>query len=161
LNRFCFNGIYRTNRAGEFNVPFGGSRSGSLPSLKSLREASRLLKRAKLVDGDFGRTLSTVRAGDFVYLDPPYWLETRRMFREYDPNVFSEKHLNRLADHLDRLEDLRVDFVLSYADSPQARQLAKGRAMTRTIVRRNIAGFAASRRRSVELIVTPRYTKAR
>ena len=74
LNRFCFNGLYRTNGAGYFNVPYGGNRSGQLPTLRHLRAAGKLLERAKLVSGDFRETLSTVGPNDFVYLDPPFFV---------------------------------------------------------------------------------------
>src|SRR5216683_17251 len=72
LNRYCFNGLYRTNANGGFNVPYGGRGSGSLPSPEALQRASRLLKRATLINGDFEKVLDRVKPGDFVYMDPPF-----------------------------------------------------------------------------------------
>ncbi len=60
LNRFCFNGLYRTNKLGRFNVPYGGERSGSLPSADHLRACSSALRHTTLVDGDFNETLAKV-----------------------------------------------------------------------------------------------------
>jgi DNA adenine methylase len=78
LNRFCFNGVYRTNRSGKFNVP-RGVRTGSLPTIADFDAWSRILNRATLVRGDFEKCLSKVRSGDFVYLDPPYAEEGSRV----------------------------------------------------------------------------------
>ncbi len=87
LNRNCFNGIYRTNLAGEFNVPMG-KRPGGYFSEEDLLHCSKLLQRTGLVAGDFTKTLERVRAGDFVYLDPPYAVTSRRIFREYGKTTF-------------------------------------------------------------------------
>jgi DNA adenine methylase len=70
LNRFCFNGVYRTNKEGKFNVPMG-SKTGNLPSPEKILNCARALKGAKLIHGDFKKTLKYVECGDFVYMDPP------------------------------------------------------------------------------------------
>jgi DNA adenine methylase len=82
LNRFCFNGLYRTDRSGRFNVPFAGQKTGNLPLWEQFSTAASLLKRSTVRCGDFERVLrSSVRAGDFVYLDPTYAVANRRVFR--------------------------------------------------------------------------------
>lgn len=154
LNRYCFNGIYRTNAAGEFNVPYGGRRSGQPPTLDEFVEAAQLLRRARLVAKDFSKVLEMVEPGDFVYLDPPYRVSTRRVFREYDRATFSETDLTRLREWLIRLDRMGVPFVVSYAESPEAKVLAKGFYSRRVRVRRNIAGFTSSRRLASELVVS-------
>ena len=78
LNRFSFNGVYRTNRKGAFNVP-RGRKTGSLPTVESLVAVAKVLKNATLVCGDFENTLSYAKRGDFVYMDPPYRLDETRM----------------------------------------------------------------------------------
>ncbi len=83
LNRYCFNGLYRTNHAGAFNVPYGGDRSGDIPSGELLKTCSSALKTAQLLLGDFERTLELAVKGDFVYMDPPFSVESRRVFKEY------------------------------------------------------------------------------
>ena len=72
LNRHCFNGLYRTNQTGKFNVPFGRTKGNPALDENLLRSASRLLSRAQLLNADFEVTLDKARYGDFVYLDPPY-----------------------------------------------------------------------------------------
>jgi DNA adenine methylase Dam len=83
LNRFCFNGLYRTNRLGQFNVPYGGNKSGNIPSAEVLGNCSMLLKNARLITGDFENVLRQARSGDFVYMDPPFSVKARRVFNEY------------------------------------------------------------------------------
>lgn len=79
LNRYCFNGLYRTNQRGQFNVPYGGEKSGRLPSAEVLRQCSRRLKTARLIAGDFEQVLRLAVKGDFVYMDPPYAVGARRV----------------------------------------------------------------------------------
>ena len=154
LNRFCFNGLYRTNEKGQFNVPYGGAKSGSLPSLKELKNASALLSRAKLISADFVRVLRHVAEGDFVYLDPPYSVKNRRVFREYDPASFGPSDLKRMRRALKKLDRLGATFLLSYADSPEGDALAIGFQSTRVKTRRHIAGFTGNRRVAAELVIT-------
>lgn len=160
LNRYCFNGLYRTNLSGRFNVPYGGSRSGRLPDAEVLRSAAKGLRAATLITADFRHTLSLVREGDFVYLDPPYWVPERRVFREYSKNVFDAEAVDALAEGLERLEKLRIPFVLSYADSSTGAALGRFRRSKRVLVQRQIAGFSNSRRFAAELIITPLYVNA-
>jgi DNA adenine methylase len=96
LNRFCFNGLYRTNVEGRFNVPYGAPKTPNVPGLVQFRACARLLTRATLIAGDFRRLLENVREGDFVYLDPPYAVSRRRVFIQYAKGHFSTKDL---ADH--------------------------------------------------------------
>jgi DNA adenine methylase len=155
LNRFCFNGIFRTNRRGQFNVPFSGDKTGGLPPLASFKLAAGLLKKAKLRAGDFGRILTRTKPGQFVYLDPPYSKPSRRYRGEYGPKTFSPKDLARLKAHLIRMAARGVKFVLSYEDSAGGRKLAsEGWNVRRVLVRRNVSGFAGQRRRASELIIS-------
>ena len=154
LNRFCFNGLYRTNEKGQFNVPYGGAKSGRLPSLAELESASALLSRAKLVSADFARVLRHVAKGDFGYLDPPYSVQSRRVFREYDPASFGPSDLKRMRSTLKKLNKLGVSFLLSYADSAEGEALAVGFRSTRVKTRRHIAGFTGNRRVANELVIT-------
>jgi DNA adenine methylase len=153
LNRYCFNGLYRTNLSGDFNVPYGGKRSGAIPSFPAFMAASEELRRAELHQGDFDSVLSLVEPGDFVYLDPPYRVKSRRVFREYDGSTFSENDLGRLRAWLERLASRNIRFLVSYAESSEARVLAEGFNTRRVRVRRNIAGFAGDRRVSSELLI--------
>ena len=154
LNRFCFNGLYRTNAAGDFNVPFAPRGSGRLPLLSHLVGCAELLSRAKLHCGDFEETLELVQAGDFVYLDPPFAVSKRRVFREYSPTSFAQHDLIRLCRHLHRIDSIGARFLVSYADCAEARDAFRRWHFRRVRTRRNIAGFAVHRRFAFELIVT-------
>jgi DNA adenine methylase len=152
LNRTCFNGIYRTNLKGEFNVPYGPPKSGRRIDAAILDQASYALSNALIVHGDFECTLSRACAGDFVYLDPPYCLDNRRIFREYGPGSFATADLGRLGKELCRLDALGAAFVITYADSSEARKLFRRWKVRRVRVRRHIAGFSHHRRHAYELI---------
>lgn len=156
LNRYCFNGIYRTNLAGEFNVPYAPSGTGGIPALKQFIACSRLLVTAELRAWDFGTTLRYVREGDFVYIDPPYAVESRRVFVEYGPRWFTRNDLTRLAGHLKKMDERGATFLVSYADCREARELSKGWHVMKLAVQRNIAGFHDDRRRAYELIISNR-----
>ena len=152
LNRLCFNGIYRTNASGFFNVPFGGAKAGALPSRLDLRSASGILQPAKVTCCDFEETLLAARHGDFVYIDPPYSVRSRRVFKEYDRSLFGTKSLIRLRFCLEILRRRGVSFVLSYADSREGLYLCRGLHTTSVSVRRTVAGFSEFRRMENELL---------
>lgn len=154
LNRFCFNGLYRTNLAGRFNVPYGGDKAGNLPSDDALRKASELLQNAQLMAGDFGNVLELVRPGDFVYMDPPFAVKSRRIFNEYDPSLFGPEDICRLRGWMEALSERNVPFLVSYADSEEADSLQEGFYTEMVTVRRNIAGFTGSRIMSSEVLIS-------
>jgi DNA adenine methylase len=154
LNGYSFNGIYRTNAEGRFNVPFSRSKTRGIPSLQLFRACADLLRRAELRSADFGQVIRYARPGDFVYLDPPYATDSRRVFTEYGARPFGTPDLIRLQQHLRQLDSKGVAFVLSYADCQELRA-AKLPWHTRTVmVRRNVAGFRNDRRRAREMIIS-------
>jgi DNA adenine methylase len=157
LNRYCFNGLYRTNLDGKFNVPYGPPKiAGHHPTIDEDRivRASSLLKRATLVNGDFEETLAHAEPGDFVYLDPPYATNQVRVFGEYVPNSFSRKDLHRLHAALSSMDRRGIDFLISYGDTPEAEELLREWAPSKVPTRRNIAGFAGKRKTAYELVAT-------
>ena len=154
LNRYCFNGLYRTNLQGGFNVPFGADRTGHLPTAEHLRYCSQLLARATLVSADFEVLLNQVRPGDFVYLDPPYVTSTRRIFGEYDSNTFVASDVTRLRRCLDSLSSRGIPFLLSYTACAEGRYLARGFRVERKLVRRSIAGFSGKRVQRQDLLIS-------
>jgi DNA adenine methylase len=155
LNRFCFNGLWRTNLKGKFNVPYGGNRSGNLPSEQQLVACSHRLRVARLIAGDFEKVLDHVETGDFVYMDPPFSVAARRVFKEYNSANFDDAALNRLRARLVDLADRKIDFLVSYAESDEADVLSEGFCKMQVSVRRNIAGFADSRIKSNEVLISP------
>lgn len=154
LNRFCFNGLYRTNKSGQFNVPYGGLKSGTLPSESDLLAASKMLASVTLRSGDFESTLKSVESDDFIYLDPPFTTSNRRVFNEYGPRSFGANDLRRLRRAIERVHEIGAAFLLSYADCPEGKELARNFKKTTVKTRRNIAGFANKRRKATELLVT-------
>ena len=154
LNRYCFNGLYRTNRQGAFNVPYSGARTGPLPTLADLRIVANVLKRARIRCTDFETVLKAVKCGDFVYLDPPFAVSNRRIFRQYDPSSFGLGDLSRLADCLTTIDERGASFLVSYAVCKEASAAFSEWYIRRVFTQRNISGFAKHRRRAVEILVS-------
>ena len=154
LNRYCFNGIYRTNLLGQFNVPYSGVRCGNVPADEVFQKCARRLKSAKFVNGDFEKVLSQAQKGDLVYMDPPYAVRARRVFREYDPSTFTSEDITRLRGWMEKLNSKGINFVVSYAESDEADVLRKNFSYETVSVRRNIAGFTGSRILTNELLIS-------
>jgi DNA adenine methylase len=152
LNHNCFNGIFRTNVKGQFNVPFGTKLSTYL-SREEFVSCSEALANVKLVSGDFQITLREVRKGDFVYLDPPYAVTSRRVFREYGKKSFATDDVERLSLELERIHGVGAHFIVSYADCKEARSLASNWHSEKFLVQRHVAGFSDHRMRSFEWII--------
>jgi DNA adenine methylase len=155
LNHNCFNGIYRTNDAGHFNVPFGSKLSTYL-TRDEFVGCAEALADVEFVAADFQETLAKVRSGDFVYLDPPYAVTSRRVFKEYGNNSFNVDDVDRLIRELQRIDALKACFVVSYADCREARILASKWPSEKVLVRRHIAGFSDHRGSSFEWIISNR-----
>ena len=153
LNRFSFNGLYRTNRNGKFNVPYNGG-SGNIPSTVMLRQCSKVLQKAKLKACSFEVLLEEVKQGDFVYLDPPFSVKSVRVFNEYDATIFNQQQVGLLRAWMMKLDKKNIPFLVSYADSEEGNKLSKGFYKEVVSVRRNIAGFAANRKRENEILIS-------
>ena len=155
LNRFCFNGIYRTNAKGAFNVPYAKSKTGDIPPWDTFLAAAQPLQSAVIVCADFEEVVSNnVREGDFVYLDPPYAVRNRRVFRQYDPQTFGLDDLKRMDQTLQLIHKRNAKFVLSYAYSPESIEYFQNWERRKVFTQRNVSGFAKHRRMAAELIVT-------
>lgn len=155
LNRFCFNGLYRTNAKGQFNVPYGKPKTHSVPTIQDLQRCARLLKRARLETGDFEKVVKDhVREGDLVYLDPPFFQRAGRVFRQYTATPFCGADLARLRDLLKYIDASGATFVVSYASCREAAEAFSGWSCHTIRTHRNISGFARYRRMSREIIVT-------
>jgi DNA adenine methylase len=154
LNRNCFNGIYRTNKAGQFNVPYG-RKTGRLPALENWISASRALAGVTLESRDFEAVVRKhTGEGDFVYLDPPYAVANRRVFKQYAATEFGLQDLERLRSLMTHIDSVGATFVVSYAQSQETAILAHGWHSFRQLAQRNIAGFSHQRRKAVEVIIS-------
>jgi DNA adenine methylase len=153
LNRQCFNGLYRTNTKGQFNVPYGES-AGAFPTSEHLTACSKILGKARLMPVDFEITLEETRPGDFVYLDPPFQTADRRIFKEYYSPMFRSDDLVRLKICMNKLTKKGIHFLASYNVSDEGTYLAEGYETETCIVNRNIAGFASNRRQEREILIS-------
>ena len=114
-----------------------------------------MLRRATIVEGDFEKILSdVVRKGDFVYLDPPYAVGNRRVFRQYGPQSFGLADLERLQAVLEEIHARGARFVLSYAWCSEAKRMFSRWSQCRVYTQRNIAGFSQHRRKAAELTLS-------
>jgi len=152
LNRFCFNGIYRTNQQGQFNVPFGTD-TGDFPPEAQFVRASVALRGATLSAQDFQATVATIEPGDFVYLDPPYSYGNRRDRGEYGPHSFKVWELQRLAYTLSKIHMAGAFFLLSYLDCPELESICSTWFHARIPVRRTVSSFSQHRKIVDELLI--------
>ena len=117
LNRTCFNGLYRVNKSGLFNVPWGKHIKPQICDECTLRADSQLLKRVEFLEGDFEKTMRSAIGRAFFYLDPPYRpLSVTSNFKDYSKEVFNDDSQIRLKNFCDRIVAGGHDFLLSNSD---------------------------------------------
>jgi len=154
LNRCGYNGLYRVNRSGRFNVPFGRYKRPVICDEGKLRAASLALRHAKLVCGDFTRILREVGPDDFVYFDPPYVpLSATSSFTAYAKRQFGASDQERLADVLRGLAQRKVPALLSNSYCSETRDLYLGFDLEKVPARRSINSVARGRGPIDELLV--------
>lgn len=123
LNGACFNGVFRVNREGEFNVPVGRRQRLVFPSKEHLRLCAESLKGAALQVADFESVMRTAKQGDFVFVDPPYpALSDTSYFAHYTADRFSEADQERLAKAVHSLHERKVAFFLTIASTPAVKK---------------------------------------
>lgn len=124
LNRTCFNGLYRENSKGEFNVPMGRYKNPLICNAPNLRAVSAALRRAQIFKGHFTSILDRAEAGDLVYFDPPYDPVSKTAnFTSYHRDPFGEDAQRSLADVFRRLHHRGVKLLLSNSDTPLIQEL--------------------------------------
>jgi len=124
LNRHSFNGVFRVNRNGEFNVPYGERDNYTIPTREEIHCVSLALQSAKLYTCSYAEILPKARRGEFVYLDPPYPpLNGTSFFTHYTPDRFTEEDQRQLACVVGRLHRRKVHFMMTNADVPLVREL--------------------------------------
>lgn len=118
LNRTCFNGLYRVNKKGLFNVPFGKYANPTICDPVTIREDSRLLQRVEILNGDFEETLGHAKGGNTLfYFDPPYRpLSDTSYFNDYAKDGFGDDAQIRLKMFCDRVHEAGFRFMLSNSD---------------------------------------------
>ena len=127
LNQSCFNGVFRVNMEGKYNVPYGKKDSPNLPNASHLKRISTLLHSATLMVADYQKAIAHVRKGDFVYLDPPYPpLNGTAYFTHYTKERFGDDDQSRLAKAVRELDRRGAMIMMSNADLPGIRRLYRG-----------------------------------
>lgn len=153
LNKACFNGLYRVNKKGGFNVPFGQHEKFTV-NKEGLLAASKLLKHTKIENTDFENVLKYAQKGDFVYFDPPYYPLTKGSdFTSYTKESFLEKEQEKLADIFDQLDRRGCLLMLSNSDTKFIRNLYKRWHITRVSAKRFINCIAEKRGDVNEVVV--------
>ena len=123
LNKACFNGIYRVNRNGEFNVPYGKHKSINLIK-KELEDSYRCLGNAQILCQDFEKTIDMSENGDFIFCDPPYAvINEENRFVAYNAESFSWDDQIRLANSLEKASTRGVKIIMTNVDHPKVRAL--------------------------------------
>jgi DNA adenine methylase len=156
LNKTCFNGLFRVNRRGQFNVPFGKYKNPRIVDEGRLRRVSRSLQQARVAISccDFDRALARARAGDFVYLDPPYQpLTSTSRFTSYTRRDFVEQDQFRLAKTFRALDARGVFVLLSNSDSHLVRTLYEDFQIDQVLATRAINCNGKKRGRIGELLI--------
>ena len=155
LNKLCFNGLYRENSKGGFNVPFGQKKQLACMDLNELKQVSEIFKTATILNADFETTLSSVKAGDFVYLDPPYIpLAKTPSFTSYHSDGFGLKDQERLADAMLQLKSVGVKAMCSNSDTPLTRAIFSKLYLAEIEAPRMVSAKATGRGSVSELVIT-------
>jgi DNA adenine methylase len=155
LNKTCFNGLWRVNRAGDFNVPIGRYTDPPICVPDALRAAQNVLARAQLRHADYKAAVADMKPNDFVYFDPPYDpVTTTSNFTSYTAGAFSPDDQRDLARVARELVARGCMVMLSNSDTPFVRGLYKGFRVERVRCPRAINSNAAKRGDVDELIIT-------
>lgn len=117
LNKTCFNGLYRVNRSGAFNVPIGRYKNPLICNEENLWSVSKKLQKTKIFCGDYKKTIDVIDKNTFVYIDPPYRpLSETAYFTSYANNEFSDTDQKELADYINETDRKGAKFLLSNSD---------------------------------------------
>ena len=116
LNRTCFNGLYRVNKSGKFNVPIGKYKNPLICDKENLLKVSNVLKKVNVFCGDYSESEEFIDENSFVYLDPPYLPIKKNSFTSYNSDGFGVKEQIELSQFCKRIDDIGAKFILSNSD---------------------------------------------
>jgi len=158
LNRTCFNGMYRVNSKGGFNVPFGKYTNPLICDESNLRKASKALKNVEIKKQDYKEVLKKAKKGDFIYFDPPYYpISKTASFTSYTSESFLDKEQIELRDTFVELHKRGCFVMLSNSDTPLINKIysePKGLRITKVQAGRAINSDASKRGKITEVLVT-------
>lgn len=154
LNRTCFNGMYRVNSQGQFNVPFGHYKNPRIIDESNLLNCSKLLNKTEIKCADFSEILTKVQKDDFVYFDPPYVpLNETSSFTSYTKDGFDIDMQFKLRDVCDELDSMGVKFMLSNSDTKLVNELYANYEIKKVFASRQINANADGRGKITEVLV--------
>jgi DNA adenine methylase len=154
LNKTCFNGLYRVNSKGHFNVPFGRYKNPRILDERNLRAVKSALEQVEIDCAPFEHVLMRARQEDLIYFDPPYHpLSATANFTGYTRGAFTFNDQKRLADVFRMLSKRGCYLMLSNSDTPDIRQLYKGFRIETVLATRAINCVPEKRGRITELLV--------
>ena len=155
FNRVCFNGLYRVNLNGDFNVPIGSKTRVNLPSDNFLA-VSKMLENSKIVRQDFEVTIGHANRHAFIFADPPYTVKhNTNNFVKYNENIFSWGDQERLHECLERARRRGVRVILCNADHESIRTLYRRHWTLKRVTRPSVLAASATDRAAVsELVIT-------
>ena len=155
LNKTCYNGLYRVNGKGQFNVPFGNYKNPAICDAEGLRAASIALRGAEISLTDFEQAVAGAKPKDFIYFDPPYQpISKTSSFTGYTAGRFDDAEQKRLADLFRRLARRGCSVMLSNSDAPLIRELYADFKITEIQASRAINSKADGRGKITELVIT-------
>ena len=155
LNKTCFNGLYRVNRKGKFNVPFGRYKNPRVLNETRLRAASFALRNTTILNSDFENVALQAQKKDAVYFDPPYVpVSSSASFTAYDAHPFGQPEQERLAEVYRTLCRRGVTTLLSNSDCPATRELYAPFSIETVHASRAINSVASKRGKVTEVLLT-------
>ena len=162
LNRTCFNGLYRVNKDGKFNVPCGKYKNPTICDSNNLRELSKLIKNVTFEYGDYKKSEDLVTNNTFVYFDPPYRpLSTSSGFTSYTKEDFNDENQKELADYYNKLNLKNAKLMLSNSNPKNVNKddnffenIYKGFVINEVSAKRMINSNAKGRGEISELLIT-------
>ena len=162
LNRTCFNGLYRVNKDGKFNVPCGKYKNPTICDAKNLRNLSKLIKNVVFECGDYQKSESLVNGNTFVYFDPPYRpLSVTSGFTSYTKEDFNDENQKELANYYNKLSMKNAKLMLSNSNPKNVNKeddfferIYKGFNINEVSAKRMINANAKGRGEISELLIT-------
>lgn len=155
LNKTCFNGLYRVNSEGKFNVPFGKYKKPAIVQEDKIRKASKLLQGVKIFVSDFINAVNKAKEKDFVYFDPPYFpLSKTSSFTSYQKDTFLEKEQRQLAELFKKLDKKGCFVMSSNSDTDFIKSLYTNYKIHPIKARRMINCNGSGRGKINEIVVT-------
>jgi DNA adenine methylase len=156
LNKTCFNGLYRVNRKGDFNVPFGNYKNPTICDSKNIRSCSNALSNTTILRADYAETSAYAHHGTLFYLDPPYRpISDTSLFTSYTSGKFGDDDQLKLRKFCQEIHDNGGKFILSNSDAGDGYfdELYKNFTIERVEAKRSINSDGTKRGKINELII--------